>query len=149
MSRKRDGFAQALRPLAVLFVGVLMCLVLPAAAAKAQTRPHTFEIAAGTQYGVQDPERPVTPGWIVSSGFDLGGQVFVVEGAWHREAYVLEHPWDFDEVFREKLQSRNWMLMAGVRGGERQGRVVPYCQVLAGVRVTESHGTWGRRTMAT
>ena len=89
------------RRFAVLFMGGLMCLVLPATAAKAQTRPHTFEIAAGTQYGVPDSERPVTPGWIVSSGFALGRQVFVVEGAWHRDAYVLEHFWDVDEVFRE------------------------------------------------
>ena len=74
----------------------------------------------------------MTPGWVVSSGFNIGRQTFVVEGAWHRDAYVLEHFWGFDEVLREKLQSRNWMLMAGVRGGERQGRVVPYYQVLAG-----------------
>ena len=120
------------RRFAMLFVSGLMCLVLPASAAQAQTRPHAFEIAAGTMYGLQDPERPVTRGWIVSSGFDLGRQSFVVEGAWHRDAYVLEHPWDFGEVFREKLQSRYWMLMGGVRGGERQGRVVPYYQVLAG-----------------
>ena len=115
-----------------VFVGGLVCLVLPASAAEAQTRPYRFEIAAGTMYGLQDPERPVTAGWIVSSGFDLGRQSFVVEGAWHRAAYVLEHPWDFDEVFRERLQSRYWMLMGGVRGGGRQGRVAPYYQVLAG-----------------
>ena len=76
-----------------MFVGGLMCLVLPASAAEAQTRPHRFEIAAGTMYGFQDPERPVTAGWIVSSGFDLGRRSFVVEGAWHRDAYALEHPW--------------------------------------------------------
>ena len=105
-----------------MFVGGLMCLVLRASAADAQTRPHRFEIAAGTMYGFQDPERPVTAGWIVSSGFDLGRQSFVLEGAWHREAYALEHPWDFDEVFRERHQSRYWMLMGGVRGGKRQGR---------------------------
>ena len=115
-----------------MFVGGLMCLVLPASAAEAQTRPHRFEIAAGTMYGFQDPERPVTAGWNVSSGFDLGRQSLVVEGAWHRDAYALEHQWDFDEVFRETLQSRYWMLMGGVRGGMRQGRVAPYYQVLAG-----------------
>ena len=76
------------RRFAMLFVGWLLCLVLPAPAAEAQTWPRGFEIAAGAMYGFQDPERPVTPGWIVSSGFDLGGQSFVVEGAWHREAYV-------------------------------------------------------------
>ena len=115
-----------------MFVGGLMWLVLPASTAEAQTRPHRFEMAAGTMYGFQDPERPVTAGWIVSSGFDLGRQSFVVEGAWHREAYTLEHPWDLDEVFREGIRSRYWMLMGGVRGGKRQGRVVPYYQVLAG-----------------
>ena len=31
-------------------------------------------------YGFQDPERPVTAGWNVSSGFDLGRQSLVVEG---------------------------------------------------------------------
>ena len=115
-----------------MLVGGLVCLVLPASAAEAQTRPYRFEIAAGMMYGFQDPERPVTAGWILSSGFDLGRQSFVVEGAWHRDAYALEHPWDFDEVFRERLQSRYWMLMGGVRGGARQGRVAPYYQVLAG-----------------
>ena len=115
-----------------VFVGGLVCLVLPASAAEAQTRPYRFEIAAGTMYGFQDPERPLTAGWIVSSGLDLGRQSFVVEGAWHRDAYVLERPWDFDEVFRERLQSRYWMLLGGVRGGQRQGRVALYYQVLAG-----------------
>ena len=118
-----------------MFVVGLLCLVLPASATEAQTaqtRPHRFEIAAGTMYGFQDPERPVTAGWIVSSGFDLGRQSFVVEGAWHRDAYALEHPWDVDEVFRERIQSRYWMLLGGVRGGGRQGRVAPYYQVLAG-----------------
>ena len=130
-SRKELPMPYDLRRFAV-FVGGLMCLVLPASAAEAQTRPHRFEIAAGTMYGFQDPERPVTAGWIVSSGFDLGRQSFVVEGAWHRDAYALEHPWEFDEVFRERLQSRYWMLTGGVRGGKRQGRVAPYYQVLAG-----------------
>lgn len=115
-----------------VFVGGLVCLVLPASAAEAQTRPHRFEIAAGTMYGFQDPERPLTAGWILSSGFDLGRQSFVVEGAWHREAYALERPWDLDEVLRQRLQSRYWMLVGGVRGGARQGRVAPYYQVLAG-----------------
>ena len=120
-----------IRRFAVL-VGGLICLVLPASATEAQTRPHRFELAAGTMYGFQDPERPTTAGWIVSSAFDLARQSFVVEGAWHREAYALEHPWEFDDLFRERIQSRYWMLMGGVRGGKRQGRLAPYYQVLAG-----------------
>ncbi len=122
------------RRFAVL-VGGLVCLVLPASAAEAQTRPHRFEIAAGTMYGFQDPERPLTAGWILSSGFALGRQSFVVEGAWHRDAYALErdaYALEYDEVFRQRVQSRYWMLMGGVRGGARQGRVAPYYQVLAG-----------------
>lgn len=120
------------RRFAILAVGGLMNLALPASAAEAQT-PRAFEIAVGPMYGLQDPERPLTAGWVASSGFDLGRQSFVVEGAWHRDAYVLEHTWwDFHEVTRAKLQSRYWMLMAGVRGGKRQGRVVPYYHVLAG-----------------
>ena len=110
----------------------LMCVVLPASAAEAQPRPQPFEIAVGTQYGLQDPERPVTPGWILASGFDLGGHSFVLEDTWRREAYVLDHPWGLDEVFRESIKSRYWMVLGGVRSGERQGRVVPYYQILAG-----------------
>ena len=56
-----------------MFVGGLMWLVLPASAADAQTQPHRFEIAAGTMYGFQDPERPMTAGRIISSGSTLGG----------------------------------------------------------------------------
>ncbi len=116
-----------------VFVGGLIWLVLPTSAADAQTRPHRFEIAAGTMYGFQDPERPLTAGWILSGGFDLGRRSsFVVEGAWHRDAYAPEHPRGFGEVFRERLQSRYWMLLGGVRGGGRQGRLAPYYQVLAG-----------------
>ena len=131
VSGKKLAMPYDIRRFAVLVSG-LMCLVLPASTAGAQTRPHRFEIAAGTMYGFQDPERPLTAGWIVSSGFHLGQRWFVVEGAWHRDAYALEHPWDVDEVFRERLQSRYWTLMGGVRGGGRHGLVAPYYQVLAG-----------------
>ena len=121
-----------IRSFSVVFVIGLMCLVLPASVTEAQNLPQGFEIEAGVQYGVQDPERPVTPGWILSSGFDVGRQSIVIEGTWHRESYVQEHPWDSAEVFREKHRSRYWMLLGGVRGGGRKGRVVPYYQVLAG-----------------
>ena len=109
-----------------------MLLSLLAPAADAQTRLQEFHIAAGVQYGLQDPERAVTPGWVVSSDFDLGGQTFVVEGAWHRDAYAQEHPWNSDEVLRQTHLSRYWTLTGGVRGGWGRGRVVPYYQVLAG-----------------
>ena len=65
------------------------CLRALAMVAAAQTRRHAFEIAAGTMYGLQDLERPVAPGWVVSSGFDLGRQSFVVEGAWRGATWRL------------------------------------------------------------
>ena len=65
----------------------LTCLVLLPLAAEAQPK---FEIGFGPQYGVQDPERPTKPGWIVSSGFDLGTHTFVVEGSWHLDTHVRE-----------------------------------------------------------
>ena len=49
-----------------MFVGGLMCLVLPASAAEAQTRPHRFEIAAesmtdtSTSYAVSNARSMAT-----------------------------------------------------------------------------------------
>lgn len=108
---------------------------LRAPTADGQTLPPEWEVAAGVQYGLQDSERPATPGWLVSGGFDLGASVFVVEAAWHRDAWASEHPWDVEagEVLREAHRARYWTLAAGVRSGPRQGRVAPYYQVLAGV----------------
>lgn len=118
----------------LLAAGVLL-LGLRTPAAEGQTLPLAREIAAGVQYGLQDPERPATPGWLVSGGFDLGASVFVVESGWHRNDYVREHPWDLEtgEVLRKAHQARYWTLTAGVRSGPSQGRVAPYYQVLAGV----------------
>ena len=129
----------------ILVGGLLLFQVLASPVASAQTQPQNLEIAAGVQYGIQDLERPVTPGWTVSSNFDLGGQTFVVEGGWHRGSYVRESitgvtVWadpggDFEireDVLRSTSQSRWWMVMGGVRGGGGEGRVVPFYQVLAG-----------------
>lgn len=112
-------------------VAVSVALAAPAAAQTASPPPR-FEIAAGPMYGLQDPERPVTPGWIVSSGFRLGGQLLVVEGAWHRESHVDDHLWGYNEVFRRHRKSLYWTLQAGVRSGPPQGRVGLYYQLLAG-----------------
>lgn len=115
--------------------GGTTALALAAPGVEAQpARPPApaFEIAAGPQYGLQDPERPVTPGWIVSSGFELDGRTFVVEGSWHRDMYVRHRDMGFDGVARETHRGRYLTLAAGVRAGERGGRVAPFYQVLAG-----------------
>lgn len=114
-------------PIVFWFAG----LVLLPLAAEAQTSP-AFEIAFGPQYGLQDPERPATPGWIVSSGLDLGGRTFVVEGSWHLETYVDEHLGRFDELYRNRNRSRYWMLTAGIKSNISQGGTRLYYQVLVG-----------------
>ena len=113
------------------FTAMVLPLLL-APTADAQSGLQDLHVAAGVQFGLQDPERPVTAGWVVSGDFEIGGQTFVVEGAWHGDTYTREHPWGFDEVLRQTHLSRYWTLAGGVRGGLGQGRVVPYYQVLAG-----------------
>ena len=125
----------------ILAGGLLLFHVLASPVASAQTQQQKWQIAAGVQYGVQDSDRPVTPGWTISSNFDLGGATFVVEGAWHRDTYVRERltaVWSdddylgFEDVTRETHRGRFVMVMGGVRSGRREGRVVPFYQVLAG-----------------
>ena len=112
-----------------------------------------FEIEAGPMYGVQDPQRTVTPGWGLAGTFDLGGQTFVVEGAWHRRTTVRElHDvfwgWENEDAFGEATPAAGWvrhtsrtryaLVTAGLRGGGRQGRRLRlYYQVLVG-------GFWAR-----
>ena len=48
---------------------VLLAMMSAPAPAGAQSGPR-FEVAAGVQFGVQDPERPVTPGWVLSGAFE-------------------------------------------------------------------------------
>ena len=57
-----------------------MLLALASVPAEAQTR---FEVAAGHQFGMQDRETPISRGWLVSAGFEVDDQDFVVEGSWH------------------------------------------------------------------
>ena len=104
---------------------ITVALASPAAA--------QVEVAVGPMFGLQDLERPVTPGWIVSSGFEIGGgQTLVVEGSWHRDSYTRDHLWDYDEIFRERSKSRYWMLAGGIRSKVPRGRVGLYYQLLAG-----------------
>ncbi len=109
---------------------LLLFLMLPA---RSEGQPR-FEIAAGTHYGLQ--QRPLTAGWILTGGFPIDQQDFVVEGAWHRRMTTRELRFGFDDfgddVGRETYRSRYLMLAAGVRGGQRQGRISPFYQVLFG-----------------
>ena len=118
--------------IAMLIGGMLLLILIVPAASEGQTR---FEIAAGTHYGLQ--QRPLTAGWIVSGGFQIDQQQdFVVEGAWHRRMTTSELRFSFDDfgddVGRQIYRSRYLMLAAGVRGGQRQGRISPFYQVLLG-----------------
>ena len=129
-------------------------VALAASTVLAQTNPEAqFEIEAGPMYGVQDPQRTVTPGWGLAGTFVLGGQTFVVEGAWHRRTTVRElHDvfwgWEDGDAFgeaeparglvRHTSRSRYALVTAGLRGGGRQGRRLGlYYQVLVG-------GFWAR-----
>lgn len=129
-------------------------VALAASTVLAQTNPEArFEIEAGPMYGVQDPQRTVTPGWGLAGTFVLGGQTFVVEGAWHRRTTVRElHDvfwgWVYGDapgeaepavgLVRHTSRSRHALVTAGLRGGGRQGRRLGlYYQVLVG-------GFWAR-----
>ncbi len=70
-------------------VGGIALLAVTSVSAPVGAQDLRFEVAAGVQFGVQDPERPVTPGWVLSAAFEARGQEVVVEGAWHRQTY----PW--------------------------------------------------------
>ena len=112
---------------ATLFTAPLLLLLLVPVASEGQTR---FEIAAGTHYGVS--QRPLTPGWIVSGGFEIDQQNFVVEGAWHRRMQTRELRFGFDDLGSETFRSRFVMLAAGVRSADRPERIAPFYQVLLG-----------------
>lgn len=114
---------------AALVVGVLL---LAPAVSGGQTR---FEIAAGTHY--EGSRAPLTPGWVVSGGFRIDQQDFVVEASWRRRTtpgtsrLFDQHG---NEVFGlETSRDRYLYLAAGVRSRLTPGRrFSPFYQVLAG-----------------
>lgn len=111
--------------------GLLVILIVPVVC-ESQTR---FELAAGTHYGLS--QVPLTRGWIVSGGFEIDQQEFVVEGAWHRRMSTRELSFGYfeegaDGLGSETYRSRWLMLAAGVRSEERQERFAPFYQVLLG-----------------
>ena len=56
----------------------------------------------------------------------------MVEGSWHRDSHIRDHLWGYNEVFRQRHQSRYWMLAGGIRSEAPRGRVGLYYQLLAG-----------------
>lgn len=114
---------------AALVVGVLL---LAPAVSGGQTR---FELAAGTHYEGARP--PLMPGWVVSGGFQIDQQDFVVEASWRRRTTTRAQRL-FDEYGNEVTglttsRSRYLFLTAGVRSRLTPGRrFSPFYQVLAG-----------------
>ena len=134
-------------------VSTLVALAASTVLAQTNQDQAQFDIEAGPMYGIQDPERTVTPGWGIAGTFDLGGQTIVVEGAWHRRVSIYERydvffGWEDDDAFGEAVpidglvrhtsRSRYALVTAGLRGGGRQARRLGlYYQVLVG-------GFWAR-----
>lgn len=113
---------------ALLVAGVLF--LAGAAPSAGQNRS---EVAAGVQFGV-GPQPPITRGWILSTGFEIDQQDFVVEGAWHRR--LSSDSLNFGdtpaEQGRSTYRSRFLTLAAGVRSRDSGGLIAPFYQVLLG-----------------
>ena len=110
-----------------------MALALTAATAGGQTR---FDVAMGPQFGMQDRETPLSRGWIVSTGFEIDGQDFVVEGSWHLSGSAHERYFGGDDprhdIGLELRSGRILALAAGVRSPKSERPVAPFYQVLVG-----------------
>lgn len=110
-----------------------MVLALTAAPAESQTR---FDVSMGPQFGMQDRETPLSRGWIVSAGFEIDGQDFVVEGSWHLSGSAHERYFGGDDprhdIGLELHSGRILSLAAGVRSRKSERPVAPFYQVLAG-----------------
>lgn len=112
-----------------------MVLALVAATSEGQNRSR-FDVAMGPQFGLQDSETPMSRGWIVSTGFDIDGQDFLVEGSWHLASSAHERYFGgddpFDSIGLELRGVRVMTLAAGVRSPKSERPVAPFYQVLAG-----------------
>lgn len=114
----------------------LLGMVLALTVATAESQPR-FDIAIGPQFGLQDRETPVSRGWIVSTGFEIDGQEFVVEGSWHRSGSAHERYFGYSEDPRDSIglelrSGRILTLAAGVRSPKSDRPIAPFYQVLAG-----------------
>lgn len=109
-------------------------LALTTASAESQTR---FDVSLGPQFGLQDRETPLSRGWLVSTGFEIDGQEFVVEGSWHLSGSAHERYFGYSEDPRDSigLELRSGRIMtvaAGVRSPKSERPIAPFYQVLAG-----------------
>ena len=90
----------------------------------------------GPQFGVQDRETPISRGWIVSTGFEMDGQDYVVEGSWHRARSTDERYFGGDRFWEkiglEQHSGRILTLAAGVRSRDQEGVIAPFYHVLLG-----------------
>ena len=112
-----------------------MILALAAGTASAQS---PYEVAVGTTYFGSRP--PITPGWALSTAFEVDEQSYVVEGSWFRRSTVrLYDPWEPSEG---QVASRSMavFLAAGVRSPKSDAPVAPFYQVL----VSGYHGRFRR-----
>ena len=90
------------------------------------------EVAAGVQFGTM--QNPVDRGWILSTGFEIDGQDYLVEGAWHRRTLVNDLSFGDrpEDQGRETYRGRNLTLAAGVRSRDSGRTIAPFYQVLVG-----------------
>ena len=110
----------------------LLWMLLASLPAEAQTR---FEVAAGPQFGLQDSETPVSRGWIVSTGFEIDEQDYIVEGSWHRAGSAHERYFGGDPRDGNLWEFRNGRVLtlaAGVRSRDQDGPIAPFYQLLLG-----------------
>ena len=118
-------------------VGGIALLMVTSVSAPVGAQDSRFEVAAGVKFGVQDPERPVTPGWVLSAAFEARGQEVVVEGAWHRQTYLQLWPHFHEDTLTEEFtrathRPRYSMIMAGIRSRRSTGRLSLHYQLLFG-----------------
>ena len=90
------------------------------------------EVAAGVQFGMM--QTPVDRGWILSTGFEIDGQDYIVEGAWHRRTVVDDLRFGDlpEDQGRETYRGRYLTLSAGVRSRDSGHTIAPFYQVLVG-----------------
>ncbi len=90
------------------------------------------EVAAGVQFGSM--QNPVDRGWVLSTGFEIDGQDYIVEGAWHRRTLVRDLSFGDrpEDQGRETHRARNLTLAAGVRSRDSGRTIAPFYQVLVG-----------------
>ena len=113
-------------------VTLLATVGLTLAAAAPSAGQIRSDVAAGVQFGTM--QNPVDRGWILSTGFEIDGQDYIVEAAWHRRTLVRDLSFGDrpEDQGRETHRGRNLTLAAGVRSRDSGRRIAPFYQVLVG-----------------